>query len=70
MIVVYLMVIGVLIGLAFFAYSRLVRTSSPSSSEPTEVSSMFGSRVEQINTGKVPKMMPSHLKSESEREEK
>ncbi len=63
------MVIGVLIGLAFFAYSRLVRTSNQPSSEPVEVSSMFGSRVEQITTGKVPKMMPSHLMSESEFED-
>ena len=65
----YLLVIGIIIGVAFFTYSRLIRASIQSSSKPTEVSSMVGGRVDQITTGKVPKMMPSHLMSESELEE-
>ncbi|MFW9802865.1 MAG: hypothetical protein ACFFFC_09450 [Candidatus Thorarchaeota archaeon] len=69
MIVVYLMVLGILIGLAFYSYIRFIRASDRPSYQPTEVSTMIGGRVEHITTGAVPKLMPRHLMSESERDE-
>ena len=69
MILIYLMILGISIGLTFLAYTRYVRSSNQPSVQSHEVSSMVGGRVNRVTTGAVPKSMPTRLMSESEREE-
>lgn len=63
MIIVYLITIGLTITVFFLIYTQTIRPSDRPPVEDIPSHQMIGRTSDEITTGKVPKLMPRHIRS-------